>query len=86
VAVTSEALPWLSSALPNTELDEREPIVSALGGKLLTAASSSHGLELGLAVVERFLGRRSTGALRATLGCPPVSRIELPDPLKITLP
>jgi transcriptional regulator GlxA family with amidase domain len=86
VAATSELRTWLSSSLPGTTFDEREPIVSGLGGKLLSAASSGHGIELGLAAVERCLGRRMTLALRASLGSPHLSRLDLPDPVKITLP
>jgi transcriptional regulator GlxA family with amidase domain len=84
VATTNETRAWLASTLPTTRLDEPEPIVSSLGGKLLSASTSGHGVELALAMVERFLGRRITLNLRANLGNPNVSRLDLPDPVKIT--
>jgi transcriptional regulator GlxA family with amidase domain len=86
VAATSEVRTWLSSSLPHTLFDEREPVVSSLGGKLLSAASSGHGIELALAAVERCLGRRLALSLRASLGSPNLARLDLPDPVKITLP
>jgi transcriptional regulator GlxA family with amidase domain len=86
VATTSDTRAWLASALPNTRLDEPGPIVAALGGKLLTAASSGHGVELGLAMVERQLGKKLAAAVRTQLGAVPVARLELPEPPAITLP
>jgi transcriptional regulator GlxA family with amidase domain len=85
VAATNELRSWLSSSLPDTTFEEREPVVSALGGKLLSSASSGHGVELALAVVERCLGRKIALGLRASLGSPNLARLDLPDPLKITL-
>lgn len=82
VATTSEARAWLGPSLPNTRLDEPQPIVAAQDGKLLTAASSGHGVELGLALVERQLGKKLAAAVRAQLGSA-VARLELPA---ITLP
>jgi len=87
VATTLEARTWLGGSLPNTRLDEPAAIVSSLGGKLLTAASSGHGLELALTVVERFLGRRMTLAVRSSLGHAEISRLQLPDhPIAIPRP
>lgn len=86
VATSNETRAWLASSLPGTRLDEPEPIVSSLDGKLLSAATSGHGVELALAMVERFLGRRITLNLRAALGNPSVSRLDLPEPVEITLP
>jgi transcriptional regulator GlxA family with amidase domain len=86
VATTSDTRAWLGNSLPNTRFDEPEPIVVALGGKLLTAASSAQGVELGLAMVERQLGKKLAGAVRTQLGAAPVARLELPEPPAITLP
>jgi transcriptional regulator GlxA family with amidase domain len=86
LAATREVRSWLASSLPDTTFDEREPVVSALGGKLLSAASSGHGVELALAVVERCLGRRIALGLRGSLGIPSLGRLEVPDPLEIKLP
>lgn len=85
VAANAEVVKWLSPALPSTRFDEREPVVASLDGKLLTAASSGCGVELGLAVVARCLGQRTASALRASLGAPSVARLE-PSPVTITLP
>lgn len=84
VAATADVRTWLAPGLPNTRFDDREAVVSSPEGKLLTAPSSGCGVELGLAVVERFLGARTASALRASLGAPSVSRLE-PAPLTITL-
>jgi transcriptional regulator GlxA family with amidase domain len=86
VAASSDARAWLSQEYPAASIDEREPLVTSLDGKLLTAARSGYAVELALAVVERFLGRRTVAALRVTLGQPELSRLDLPDPLTITLP
>jgi transcriptional regulator GlxA family with amidase domain len=86
VAATNELRTWLSSSLPDTTFDEREPIVSALGGKVLSAASSGHGVELALAAVERCLGRRITLALRASLGSPNLARLDLAEAPRIKVP
>ncbi len=89
VAAASDARAWLSSALPNTRLNETQPIVSSLAGKLLTVANASHGVELGLAVVERCLGARAAASLRMSMGYAAASGLELHEPLdmtKITLP
>jgi transcriptional regulator GlxA family with amidase domain len=86
VAACSDARPWLSHDYPEARLEEREPLVTSLGGKLLTAARSGYGVELALAVVERFLGRRTASGLRVNLGQPELARLDLPDPLTITLP
>lgn len=85
VAASPDVVKWLSPGLPSTRYDEREPVVGSLDGKLLTAASSGCGLELGLAVVAHFLGQRTASALRVTLGAPSVARLE-PSPVTITLP
>jgi len=85
VAASNEVRSWLAPRLPNTRFED-QPVVGAAGGKLLTAAGSGYGIELALAVVERHLGRRMAVALRANLGLPEVSRLELPDPVTITLP
>jgi transcriptional regulator GlxA family with amidase domain len=79
VATTLETRTWLGASLPNTRLDEPAAIVTSPDGKLLTAASSGHGLELALAVVERFLGRRMTLAVRTSLGHAEISHLQLPD-------
>jgi transcriptional regulator GlxA family with amidase domain len=86
VATTSDTRAWLAGALTNTRLDEPGPIVAALEGKLLTAASSGHGVELGLAMVEQQLGKKLAAAVRTQLGALPVARIELPESPAITLP
>lgn len=86
VATTNDTRAWLAGNLTNTRLDEPEPIVAALGGKLLTAASSGHGLELALAMVERQLGKKLATAVRTQLGAVAVARLELPEPPAITLP
>ena len=85
VAGTPELRAWLSGSLPHTEFDDRQGVVSSLGGKLLSAAGSGGGVELALAVVERYLGQRTASALRTALGAPSVARLE-PAPVKITLP
>jgi transcriptional regulator GlxA family with amidase domain len=85
VAASPEIVKWLAPELPNTHFDESEPIVGSLDGKLLTAAGTGSGVELGLAVVTHFLGQRTASALRATLGAPSVARLE-PSPVTITLP
>jgi transcriptional regulator GlxA family with amidase domain len=85
VAATNEVRSWLAPRLPNTRFEE-QPLVAAPGGKLITAAGSGYGIELALSVVERQLGRRMAIVLRANLGLPEVSRLELPDPVTITLP
>jgi transcriptional regulator GlxA family with amidase domain len=86
VATTSETRAWLAGGLPNTSVDQPDPIVTSLNGKLLTAASSGHGVELGLAMVERQLGKKLAGAVRTQLGAVPLARIDLPVPPAITLP
>jgi transcriptional regulator GlxA family with amidase domain len=86
VATTSETRAWLAGSLPNTRLDEPEPVVATLGGKLLSAASSGQGVELALAMVERQLGKKLAAAVRTQLGAVAVARLELPEPPAITLP
>ena len=86
VATTSETRAWLAGSLPNTRLDEPDPIVAGLAGKLLTAASSGHGVELALAMVEHQLGKKLAGAVRTQLGVAPLARLDLPVPPAITLP
>lgn len=86
IAASSEVRAWLSSGLPHTTFDESAPIVSSLGGKLLTAAGSGHGTELALTVVEHQLGRRLANTVRTQLGSANVARLDLPEPPKITLP
>lgn len=86
VATTNDTRAWLAGNLANTRLDEPEPIVAALGGKLLTAASSGYGVELALAMVERQLGKKLATAVRTQLGAVAVARIELPEPPAITMP
>jgi transcriptional regulator GlxA family with amidase domain len=86
VAASSDARAWLSQECPEARIDEREPVVTSLGGKLLTAARSGYAVELALVVVERFLGRRTASALRINLGQPELARLDLPDPVTITLP
>jgi transcriptional regulator GlxA family with amidase domain len=85
VAASKDVRGWLAPRLPNTTIDE-EPLVASPEGKVLTAASSGHGIELALALVERQLGRRMAVALRSSLGLTDVSRLDLPEPVKITLP
>jgi len=85
VAANGELMKWLAPGLPNTRFDEHEPVVGSPGGKLLTAASSGCGVELGLAVVAQCLGQRTASALRASLGVPSLARLE-PAPVTITLP
>lgn len=85
VAASSEVRGWLAPQLPNTSFED-QPLVESSGGKLLTAARSGYGIELALALVERQLGRRIAVALRASFGLPDVSRLDLPEPLTITLP
>lgn len=84
VATTSDTRAWLASSLPNTRLDEAEPIVATLGGKLVTAASSGQGVELALAMVERQLGKKLAAAVRTQLGAAALGRLELPEPVAIT--
>lgn len=86
VATTSETRAWLAGDLSNTRLDEPGPIVAALGGKLLTAASSGQGVELALGMVEHQLGKKLAGVVRAQLGAVAVARLDLPEPPAITLP
>jgi transcriptional regulator GlxA family with amidase domain len=86
VATTNDTRAWLAGNLANTRLDEPEPIVAALDGKLLTAASSGHGVELALAMVEQLLGKKLATAVRTQLGAAAVARLELPEPPAITLP
>jgi len=86
VATTSDTRAWLAGSLPNTRLDEPDPIVVSRDGKLLSAASSGHGVELALALVERQLGKKLAGVVRTQLGAAAVARIELPVPPAITLP
>jgi transcriptional regulator GlxA family with amidase domain len=86
VAATKASREWLERALPGTRFNESDAIVASKSGKLLTSGSSVHGVDLGLAAVERFLGAKMAADLRSTLGHPQLSRIELPGPIKITLP
>jgi transcriptional regulator GlxA family with amidase domain len=86
VAAASDAREWLSAALPATRFTESDGIVESASGKLLTVAGGSQGMELGLAVVARFLGARAASTLRTSLGHSGITRLELPDPVKITLP
>jgi len=85
VAASSDTRHWLAPRVPNTRLED-QPLVALPDAPLLTAAGSGYGVELGLALVERQLGRRMALTLRANLGLPDVSRLDLPDPVKITLP
>jgi transcriptional regulator GlxA family with amidase domain len=85
VAASNDVRGWLAPRLPNTSFDD-QPLVASPEGKILTAAGSGHGIELALSVVERQLGRRMAVALRANLGLADVSRLDLPEPVKITLP
>jgi transcriptional regulator GlxA family with amidase domain len=84
VAGNAELAKWLPGSLPRTRFDEDEAIVTSLESKLLTAASSGCGVELGLAVVARCLGERTASALRVSLGVPSLARLE-PSPVTITL-
>lgn len=86
VAATKESREWLAAALPNTRFNESDAIVVTAGGKLLTIADSKHGVDLGLAVVERFLGPKLTANLRSSVGHPHLTHIELPGPIRITRP
>jgi len=87
VAAAHDTHEWLSRALPTTRLNADQPIVTSDSGRLLTAASGSHGLELGLLMVERILGKRAALQLRVSLGQPPaLDRLELRAPIKIPLP
>jgi transcriptional regulator GlxA family with amidase domain len=87
VAVSNETRQWLAPSLPKTRLEESERIVASRAGKLLTVASGTQAVDLGLAVVERFLGAKAASSLRVNLGQPPaLTRLEIADPLKITLP
>ena len=85
VAASNDMRSWLAPLLPNTRFED-QPLVALPDTPLLTAAGSGYGVELGLSLVERQLGRRMALALRANLGLPDVSRLDLPDPVKITLP
>lgn len=86
IAATQESLEWLTAALPNTHVKESDAIVVTGNGKIMTAARSTHGVELGLAAVERFLGAKLTANLRGSLGHPHVAHITVPNAIKITLP
>jgi transcriptional regulator GlxA family with amidase domain len=87
VAAAQHTQEELSHSLPGCRFNSVEPIVSACGGKLLSARDGSHGIELGLRTVERFLGRRSRTQLEGNLGVVAApERLELPDPGKITIP
>lgn len=87
VAAAHDTHEWLARALPETRLNADQPIVTSASGKLLTAASGSHGLELGLLLVERILGKRAAQQLRVSLGQPPaLDRLEVRAPIKIPLP
>ena len=71
IAATRESCEWLTAALPNTTVLESDAIVVTANGKLMTAACSTHGVELGLAAVERFLGAKLTATLRGSWVIPP---------------
>jgi transcriptional regulator GlxA family with amidase domain len=86
VAASSDARAWLAVDCPQARLEERDPLVTSLGGKLISAARSGYAVELALVVVERFLGRRTASTLRANLGQPELTRLDLPDPVTIHLP
>jgi transcriptional regulator GlxA family with amidase domain len=87
VAVSKETHEWLAPSLPRTRLEESTRIVSSKAGKLLSVAGGAHAVDLGLAVVERFLGAKAASSLRVSLGHPPpLTRLDIGDPLKITLP
>jgi transcriptional regulator GlxA family with amidase domain len=84
VAVGRESREWLSGALPNTRLLESTEVVSSAAGKLLTVASGTQSIDLGLAVVERFLGAKAASSLRLSLGHPaPVTRLDLGEAFKL---
>lgn len=85
VAATRDTQEWLAPALPNTRFNESDAIVVTAGGKLMTAARSTQGVDLGLAAVERFLGAKLTANLRSSL-CPPhLTGVAVPGAIKITL-
>lgn len=86
IAATRESCEWLTAALPNTVVKESDAILVTAKGQLMTAAHSTHGVELGLAAVERFLGAKLTATLRGSLGHPHLARIPVPSGIKITLP
>lgn len=86
IAATRESREWLATALPNTSVRESDAIVVTGNGRFMTAASSTHGVELALAAVERFLGVKLTANLRSSLGHPHLSSIAVPSGIKITLP
>jgi transcriptional regulator GlxA family with amidase domain len=84
IAAAKDSQEWLARELPQTTLNAQDGLVTS--GRLLTAASSSHGIDLGLLVVERALGARVATALRGTLGHPlPPDRLELPANIEIPL-
>lgn len=87
VAVTVDALEMMRAQLPDTTLDASVPIVtSSLAGtpdKLITAASGAYGIDLGLMVVERVLGRKMAAQLEGALRPSPVTRLELDLPPKL---
>ncbi len=85
VAASKDVQSWLAPGLPNTHFEE-QPLCALPGSKLLTAAGSGYGIELALCLVERQLGRRIALGLRTNLGLPEVSRLELPDPVTLTVP
>jgi transcriptional regulator GlxA family with amidase domain len=86
IAATRESREWLAAALPNTSVKESDAIVVTGNGKFMTAAHSTHGVDLGLAAVERFLGAKLTANLRSSLGHPHLASIPVPRGIKITLP
>lgn len=85
VAVSRENREAFSADLPNTRCTETEDVVRSPSGKVFSCASSAGALELGLALVERCLGKRLAGGLRQSLLPAATTRLELIEP-KIELP
>ena len=87
VAAAPDTQEELSRTFPGCRFNGVEPLVSACGGKLLSARDGGQGVELGLRMVERFLGRRSRTQLERSLGVVAApERLELSEPGKITIP
>jgi transcriptional regulator GlxA family with amidase domain len=90
VAVSRENRDAFSAELPQTRCIESngvesEDIVRSPSGKVFSCASSGGAPELGLALVERCLGKRLAGSLRQSMVPLATTRLELIEP-KIELP
>ena len=90
VAVSHENRESFSADLPKTQCIESkgvegDAVVRSLSGKVFSCASSAGAPELGLALVERCLGKRLAGSLRQSMLPLATTRLELLEQ-KIELP